>query len=109
MTEAGQSVDSASFGAGPRTHAPAMHAYKDTFVAALSEPNADGGSNFHLAMANGVFTAGPSAGLRFTISEFELKGWSGTNGIKTYGSSETPVIQTVTSPMAKRFSGFAPC
>ena len=95
VTEAGQSVDSASFGAGPRMHAPAANAYRDTFMAVLTGPNADGSSSFQLAMASGAFTAGPNAGLRFTISDFELKGWSGTNGIKTYGSSESPVIQTI--------------
>ena len=74
VTEAGQSVDSASFGAGPRMHAPAANAYRDTFVAVLTGPNADGSSSFQLAMASGAFTAGPNAGLRFTISNFELKG-----------------------------------
>lgn len=103
VTEAGQSVDSASFGAGPRMHAPSANAYKDTFMAAPTGPNADGGSSFHLAMASGAYTAGPYAGLRFTISEFELKGWSGANGIRTYGSSESPVIQTVTLADGAKF------
>ncbi len=95
VTEAGQSVDSASFGSGPRMHPPGAHAYRNTFTATLAGPNAEGGSSFQLKTASGQFTAGPNAGVRFTISEFELKGWSGANGIKTYGSSETPVIQTV--------------
>ena len=103
VTEAGQSVDSASFGAGPRMHAPAANAYRDTFMAMLTGPNADGSSGFRLAMARGAFTAGPNAGLDFTISEFELKGWSGTNGIEAYGSSESPVTQTISLADGTKF------
>jgi hypothetical protein len=103
VTEAGQSVDSASFGAGPRMHAPAANAYKDTFMAALTGPNADGSSTFQLAMARGAFSAGPNAGLGFTISNFELKGWAGANGVKTYGSSESPVVQTVSLANGTKF------
>ncbi len=103
VTEAGQSVDSASFGAGPRMHPPAANAYRDTFMAMPTGPNADGSSSFQLGMASGAFIAGPNAGLRFTISNFELKGWSGTNGVKTYGSSESPVIQTVSLADGKKF------
>lgn len=95
VAEAGQSVDSASFGAGPRMHPPGAHAYKDTFTAVVTGPNANGSSNFQLKMVSGTFTAGRHAGLHFTISDFELKGWSANNGVKTYGSSETPVIQTI--------------
>ena len=83
VTEAGQSVDSASFGAGPRMHSSAANAYRDTFVATLTGPNADGSSSFRLGMANGAFVAGPNAGVRFTISNFKLKGWSVVGGIKT--------------------------
>ncbi len=103
VTEAGQSVDSASFGAGPRMHPPSANAYKDTFTATLTGPNADGVSSFHLAMANGAFTAGPNAGLRFTISQFELKGWAGANGLRTYGISDSPVIQTVSLADGAKF------
>ena len=103
VAEAGQSVDSASFGAGPRMHPPGAHAYRDTFMAVLTAPNADGSSNFQLKMASGAFTAGQHAGLRFTISDFELKGWSANNGVKTYGSSETPVIQTISLGDGTRF------
>jgi hypothetical protein len=95
VTEAGQSVDSASFGAGPRMHPPGSHAYRDTFTAELPGLNVDGSSNFQLKGASGTFTAGQHDGLHFTISDFELKGWSANNGVKTYGSSETPVIQTI--------------
>jgi len=103
VTEAGQYVDSASFGAGPRMHTPAANAYRDTFVVALTGPNGDGSSNFQLGMASGSFIAGPNTGLRFTISNFELKGWSGTNGMRTYGSSASPAIQTVSLSDGTRF------
>jgi len=73
-------VDSASFGAGPRMHVGAANAYRDTFKAVLTGPNADGSAGFQLTMASGTFIAGPYAGQRFTISNFELKGWSGSNG-----------------------------
>jgi hypothetical protein len=102
-TEAGQSVDSASFGAGPRMHIPAANAYGDTFAAALVEANTKGGSRLQLGVASGAFTAGPNVGVRFTISSFELKGWSGADGIKTYGSSELPSIQTVSLADGAKF------
>jgi hypothetical protein len=103
VTEAGQSVDSASFGAGPRMHSPAANAYRDTFVVVLTGPNSDGSSSFQLGMANGSFIAGPNNGVRFTISNFELKGWAETNGIRTYGSSDSPTIQTVTLSNGTKF------
>jgi hypothetical protein len=95
VTEAGQSVDSASFGAGPRMHSPAANAYKDTFTSAVIGPNADGSSTLRIGMMSGTFTAGPHAGERFMISDFELTGWVSTNGLGIFGSSETPIIQTV--------------
>jgi hypothetical protein len=94
VTEVGQSVDTASFGVGPRMHSPAANAYKGTFTSTVSGPNDDGSSTFHVRMLSGTFTAGPKAGLSFKISSFELKGWSGNNGISVYGSGESPVIQT---------------
>jgi hypothetical protein len=103
VTEAGQSVDSASFGAGPRMHTPAANAYRDTFLVLLTGPNSDGSSTFQLGMASGSFIAGPNTGVRFTISNFELKGWSGTNGMRTFGSSEAPAIQTVSLSDGMRF------
>jgi hypothetical protein len=102
-TEAGQSVDSASFGAGPRMHSPAANAYRDTFVVMLAAPKSDGSTSFHLGMANGSFIAGPNTGVRFTISNFELKGWSASNGMRTYGSNESPAIQTVTLSNGTKF------
>jgi hypothetical protein len=93
--EAGQSVDSGSFGAGPRMHAPGASAYKDTVTIAVTGPNSDGSSSLHLGIVDGTFTAGPDAGLRFTISDFELKGWTGANGVSFYGSGERPILQTV--------------
>lgn len=103
VTEAGQSVDSASFGAGPRMHVPAANAYKDTFTSTVTGPHADGSSTLHLGMVSGTFTAGLNAGLSFTISDFELKGWAGTNGVSIYGSSESPVVQTVSLSNGTKF------
>jgi hypothetical protein len=103
VIEAGQSVDSASFGAGPRMHPPGAHAYSNTFMAVLTEPNSDGSSSFKIKAAKGAFTAGSHTGLHFTISEFELKGWSASSGVKTYGSSEAPVIQTISLADGTKF------
>ncbi len=103
VTEAGQSVDSASFGAGPRMHSPAANAYKDTFTSTVTGPNADGSSTLRFEMMSGSFTAGPFAGAHFTISNFELKGWVSTNGVSFYGSSESPVIQTVALSNGSKF------
>jgi len=93
--ESGQSVDSGSFGVGPRMHAPGASAYKDTFAIAVTRPNADGSSTLHLGIVSGIFAAGPDVGRRFTISDFELKGWAGANGVSFYGSGEQPILQTV--------------
>lgn len=103
VTEAGQSVDSASFGAGPRMHSPAANAYRDSFAVMLSEPKSDGSSSFQLGMASGSFIAGPRNGVRFTISNFELKGWSAINGMRTYASNDSPAIQTVTLSDGTKF------
>ena len=102
VTEVGQSVDSASFGAGPRVHVPAANAYKDVFIFTVTKPNGDGGSILHMGTVSGTFTAGPNAGLRFTISDLELKGWIG-NGVSIYASSESPVVQTVSLSNGTRF------
>ena len=72
-------------------------------MAVLKGPNADGSSSFQLAMTRGVFVAGPNAGLGFTISNFVLRGWSGSDGVKTYGSSASPVIQTVSLAEGTKF------
>ena len=94
VTEVGQSVDSASFGAGPRMHVPAASAYKGTFTS-VTAANADGSSTFHAGLMSGTFTAGPNSGMNFTVSELELRGWVGNNGVRIYGSSGSPTIQTV--------------
>jgi len=95
VTETGQSVDSASFGVGPRMHSPAASAYKDTFTLTVVGPDGNGSSALHLGTMTGTFTAGPHKGVSFTISELELKGWVGANGAGIYGSSEVPVVQSV--------------
>ncbi len=95
VTEVGQSVDSASFGVGPRMHTPAANAYKDTFTSAITGPNGDHSFTLHAKVLSGAFTAGPNLGATFTMSGFNLKGWISENGLSVYGSSGSPVIQTV--------------
>jgi len=58
-TGVGQAVDTASFGAGPRMHTPAAHAYDDRFTVAITEPGDDSSATFHVGTINGTFTAGP--------------------------------------------------
>src|SRR5579863_5819200 len=93
VAEVGQSVDTASFGVGPRMHSPAANVYKDTFASTVTGPNDDGSSTFQVRMVSGAFTAGPNVGLSFKVSGFELKGWIGNSG-SGYGSTGSPVIQT---------------
>ena len=94
VAEVGQSVDTASFGVGPRMHAPAANVYKDTFTSTVTGPNDDGSSTFQVKMLSGTFTAGPNVGLSFKVSAFELKGWIGNSGTSAYGNTGSPVIQT---------------
>lgn len=103
VTEAGQSVDSASFGAGPRMHEPAGSAYRDAFTTSITGPNADNTSVLHLGTTSGKFTAGPNTGLSFTVSDFELKGWVGSKGVSIFGSSESPLVQAVALSNGERF------
>jgi hypothetical protein len=96
VREVGQSVDSASFGAGPRMHKPGANAYADTYASSVTGPNEDGSLTLHLGLQSGKFTAGPYAGLNFTVSGLDLKGWIGANNFAVYGSSEAPVVQIFT-------------
>jgi hypothetical protein len=61
VTEVGQSVDTASFGAGPRMHLPAAHAYKATFTS-KTELNSDGSYSVVTGPLSGAFTDGPYSG-----------------------------------------------
>ncbi len=96
VREVGQSVDSASFGVGPRMHMPGANAYTDTYVSSVTGPNEDGSFTLHSGTQRGTFTAGPNAGLNFTISGFELRGWIGASNFGVYGSSGLPVVQAFT-------------
>ncbi len=95
VTEVGQSVDSASFGVGPRMHTPAVHAYKDTFSSNVTGPDEDGRFTFHVRALRGTFIAGPYNGVSFAISDFELKRQIGGQEISVYDSTGSSVIQTV--------------
>ncbi|MGO8908855.1 MAG: hypothetical protein ACLQDM_05960 [Bradyrhizobium sp.] len=94
-TEIGQAVDTASFGAGPRMHTPAAHAYEDRFTVAITDPGEGGGVTFHAGTISGTFTAGPYAGRSFSLSGFELKKAIGDHGFDVYGSATSPVVQTL--------------
>jgi hypothetical protein len=95
VREVGQSLDSASFGVGPRMHMPAAHAYKDTFSSAVTGPEEDGSFRLQVKALQGTFTAGPYDRVTFAISDFELKRQIGGKEVAFYGSNGSPVIQTV--------------
>jgi hypothetical protein len=94
-TETGQAVDTASFGVGPRMHAPGAHAYEMTFTATISKSEKDGSPIFRAGAANGTFTAGPYAGRSFSISGFQMTRNTAENAVETYGSIGSPVVQTI--------------
>lgn len=98
--EVGQSIDTASFGVGPRMHGPAAHTYEDTFSVAIDDK--DNGATFRAGETKGTFTAGPTAGKSFGISAFELRRLARHNGTDVYGGA-SPVIQTVTMADGARF------
>ena len=102
-TEVGQAVDTASFGAGPRMHTPAAHAYDDRFTAAITEPGDNSSATFHVGMISGTFTAGPYAGLSFSLSGFELKKAMGDRGVDVYESTTSPVVQTLSLASGIKF------
>ncbi len=103
VTEVGQSVDSASFGVGPRMHLPAANAYEARFVFDSVGPAENGSFVLRTGTTSGTFTAGPNAGVTFTISGVDLKGWKGENGFSVYGSSGLPVIQTISLSNGAKF------
>ena len=103
VTEVGQSVDSASFGVGPRMHLPAANAYEARFVFNSVGPAEDGSFGLRAGTISGTFTAGPNVGVSFTISGVELKGWKGENGLSVYGSTGLPVIQTISLSNGTKF------
>jgi len=102
-TGVGQAVDTASFGAGPRMHTPAAHAYDDRFTVAITEPGDDSSATFHVGMINGTFTAGPYVGLSFSLSGFELKKAMGDHGVDVYESATSPVVQTLSLASGIKF------
>ena len=94
-TEAGQAVDTASFGVGPRMHTPAAHAYDDRLTVTITESGDDGSTTLRAGAISGTFTAGPYAGRSFSLSGFELKKAIGDHGSDVYGSATSPVVQTL--------------
>lgn len=102
-TEAGQAVDTASFGVGPRMHAPAVHAYDATFTVAITEPGNDGGVTLQVGTISGTFTAGPYAGRSFNVSGFELKKAIRDHGVDVYGGATSPAVQTLSLAGGAKF------
>jgi hypothetical protein len=68
VAEVGQSVDTASFGVGPRMHAPAANAYKGEFTSTVTA-NSDGSYTVVVGKLSGRFTDGPYAGQTFTATQ----------------------------------------
>jgi len=99
--EVGQALDTASFGAGPRMHTPAAHAYSAVFTATVGEPAAGGGAVLRVGAISGSFSAGPNAGQSFSLSGFELKKVARDNGADVYGN--VPVTQTLSLGGGKKF------
>ena len=103
VTEVGQSVDTASFGAGPRMHSPAANAYKGTFTS-RAEPNSDGSYSIVTGALSGAFTDGPYAGQTFTAAPgLPLKQSLGQNGVSIQTTTGAPVIQTFSLSNGIRF------
>ena len=105
-TETGQAVDTASFGVGPRMHAPAAHAYDDTFSVEIDDKDhdnkdSDKGATFLAGEIKGTFSAGTFTGKGFSISGFELKRFARHAGFDMYGTS--PVKQTVSIDGGTKF------
>lgn len=93
VTEVGQSMDTASFGVGPRMHAPAANAYKDEFTSTVTA-NSDGSYTIATEKLSGRFIDGPYAGQTFTAAPgFLFKQWPGQNGVSVQATTGTPVVQ----------------
>jgi len=100
-TETGQALDTASFGAGPRMHTPAAHAYSAVFTAVVGEPADDGSVTLHVGPFSGSFSAGPYAGQSFSLSGFDLKKAGRDNSVDVYGTA--PVRQTLSLGSGRKF------
>jgi len=95
VTEVGRSVYTASFGAGPRMHAPGANAYRVSFAATAKE-NTDGSYAVVTGTLRGTFTEGSHAGQSFTVSPgLTFKRWAGQNGASVEVTAGPPVIQTL--------------
>ncbi len=88
-------MDTASFGVGPRMHAPAASAYKVEFTSTVTE-NSDGSHTVVLGTLSGRFTDGPYAGQTFTAAPGGLlKQWQGQNGVFLQATAGAPAIQVL--------------
>ncbi len=95
VVEVGQSVDTASFGVGPRMHAPAGSSYKVEFTSTVTA-NSDGSYASVTGTLRGSFTDGPYAGQTFTAAPGVVsKRWIGQNGVSVQVTAGSPVIQKV--------------
>ena len=96
FTEVGQSVDTASFGVGPRMHVPAASAYNDGFTSTVTA-NSEGSYTIVTGKLSGRFTDGPYAGQTFTATPGVLfKRWPGQGEIAVEATTGPPVVQVFT-------------
>jgi hypothetical protein len=103
VTEAGQSVDTASFGVGPRMHTPETNGYTATFSSTV-KTNSDGSRTLESGPLNGTFTDGPNAGQSFTVSPgLTLAQWPGEHGLSIAATGGKPVVQTLLFANGTRF------
>jgi hypothetical protein len=95
IAEIGQSVDTASFGVGPRMHTAAAHAYRSSFSFTIKTSGENSRASLRAESSQGSFIAGPNTGVAFTVSGFELTRVQGDNIFAVYSSAGSPIIQTL--------------
>ena len=104
VTEIGRSVDTASFGVGPRMHSPGANAYNVNFTSTVKE-NSDGSYTITTGALHGTFTEGPHAGQTFTATPgLMFKRWAGPSGTLIETTAGPPVVQTVVLANGVRFA-----
>ena len=103
IVEVGQSVDTASFGVGPRMHTPAAHAYRSSFSFTIKASGENGRASLRAKSSQGSFIAGPNTGVAFTVSGFELTRMQGDDIFAVYSSAGSPIIQTLAIANGTKF------
>jgi hypothetical protein len=102
-TEVGQSVDTASFGVGPRMHAPAANAYQAEFSATVTA-NSDGSHTIAMGKLSGRFTNGPYSGETFMVAPGALfKQSPAETGVSVLTTIGPLVVQTFSLSKGTKF------